>query len=48
MLFDAPDRFRVLELDATVRAVPGPDGKVAALIGQSYGDSQATRAVRVP
>src|SRR5262249_3202993 len=48
MFFDAPDRFRVLEFDATVRAEMGPDGRVAALIAQSHGDSQPARAVRVP
>ena len=28
----------VPELDATMRVEPSPDGNVAALIGQSYGD----------
>jgi catechol 1,2-dioxygenase len=47
MLLDARDRGRVLEFDATVRAEMGPDGKVAALLAQSYGDRKPTRAVRV-
>jgi catechol 1,2-dioxygenase len=47
MLMDARDRFRVLEFDATGKPELGPDGKIAALIVQSYGDTKPTRAVRV-
>jgi catechol 1,2-dioxygenase len=48
MFFDAPERFRVLEFDGTGRGEMGRDGKVAALIAQSYGDPKPIRAVRVP
>jgi len=48
MFFDAPDRVRVLEFDATARAEMGKDGKVVALVTQSYGDPSPTRIVRVP
>lgn len=47
MIFDARDRFRVLEFDASGRPELRPDGKVGALLVQSFGDRKPTRGPRV-
>jgi hypothetical protein len=46
--FDAPDRFRVVELDTQGRAERGPDGKLVAFSVQAFGDRAPTRIVRAP
>jgi hypothetical protein len=46
MIFDSRDRFRVLEFDLVGHGELGPDGKVAALVTQSFGD-QVRRATRI-
>jgi protocatechuate 3,4-dioxygenase beta subunit len=47
LLFDARDRFRVLEFDSTGHAERGPDGKLTALIVRNFGDPKPTRVVPV-
>jgi hypothetical protein len=46
LIFDARDRFRVIEFDLAGRPEMGRDGKVAALLSQKLGDRQR-RAARV-
>ena len=47
MFFDARDRFRVVEFDATGQFERTPDGKITGLVTQSFGDRKPTRAVRI-
>lgn len=45
--FEAPDRFRIIELDVRGRAERGPDGKVMALAGRAHGNKHDERLVRL-
>ena len=47
MIFDARDRFRVLEFDLAGHPELGADGKVAALVTRKFGDAQPLRAPRI-